>query len=232
MSRGKILIVEDDSITVEFVRLCLSREGFKVSSTGLGKEAVKMIKQIKPDLIVLDLILPDMNGMDICQMTKKDESTKHIPIVMLTLKGEEADIVKGLEEGADDYILKPFSPNIFIARINAVLRRNKNEISDEIPTLKIHELIIDTACREILIDGETAKLTYTEFVLLMLMVRKPGVIYTREEIMNVIWGKNYPVTGRSVDVQIVGLRKKLGRLAHYIETIRKVGYRFKDNPDQ
>ncbi|MGD8271834.1 MAG: response regulator transcription factor, partial [Desulfobacterales bacterium] len=161
---------------------------------------------------------------------KNDSRLRSIPIVMLTAKGEEADIVTGLELGADDYITKPFSPKVMIARVRAAIRRHNEEPEDEMALVKIHDLEINPGRRSVLAKGEPIDLTYTEFQVLLLLAKRPGWVFTRSHIVNSIRGNDYPVTDRSVDVQIVGLRKKLGPYGEYIETVRGVGYRFKESP--
>jgi len=231
MEKASILVVEDDTITLEFVRVCLSKEGFDVTCCKTGVDALSKLKKLRPDLIVLDIMLPDINGMDICKTVKSNEATKHIPIVMLTLKGDESDIVNGLEQGADDYILKPFSPKIFVARINTVLRRNHSEVAEEATLIKVHDLVIDTERREIIVGDKLVKLTHIESLVLLLLAKKQGKSFSRAEIVEAVWGKSFPVADRSVDVQVVSLRKKLGPLSYYIETIRSFGYRFTENPN-
>jgi len=179
-------------------------------------------------LIVLDLMLPGIDGLESTKLLKNDQGTRDIPIVMLTAKGEEADIVTGLELGADDYITKPFSPRILVARVRAVLRRNVKEPMEESSILRIHDLVIHPGRREVLIDGKPVQLTFTEFGILKFLARRPGWVFTRSQIVDAVRGDDYFVTDRSVDVQIVGLRKKLGPAGNYIETVRGVGYRFKE----
>jgi two-component system phosphate regulon response regulator PhoB len=179
-------------------------------------------------LIVLDLMLPGVDGLEVCRTLKRDPDTASIPLVMLTAKGEEADIVTGLEMGADDYLTKPFSPRVLIARIRAVLRRKSDEPLDEQEELRIHDLTIHPGRHEVLVNGIAVPLTATEFRVLYVLAQRPGWVFTRYQIANSVHGGDYIVTDRSVDVQIVGLRKKLGDAAEYIETIRGVGYRFKE----
>ena len=173
-------------------------------------------------------MLPGIDGLDVAKALKNDPKTRDIQIVMLTAKGEEADIVTGLELGADDYITKPFSPRVLVARVRAVLRRGVTEVPEEASILKIHNLIIHPGRREVLVDGDQVQLTFTEFGILNFLARRPGWVFTRFQIVDSVRGEDYPVTDRSVDVQIVGLRKKLGPAGNYIETVRGVGYRFKE----
>ncbi len=228
MAKEQILAVDDEEDILELVRFNLVREGYKVVCAASGSDALKSARTHLPDLIVLDLMLPDMDGLEITKILKNDPKTKTIPIVMLTAKGEEADIVTGLELGADDYITKPFSPRILIARIRAVLRRKHEKPLDESRPLEIHNLAIHPGRREVLVDRKQVQLTFSEFGILNCLARRPGWVFTRFQIVDAVRGDDYPVTDRSVDVQIVGLRKKLGPAGKYIETVRGVGYRFKE----
>ncbi|MBW1900355.1 MAG: response regulator [Deltaproteobacteria bacterium] len=228
MTKKQILAVDDEEDILELVQFNLTKEGYQVFCAASGDEALKLANTHLPDLIVLDLMLPDIDGLEITKILKGEPATKDIPIVMLTAKGEEADIVIGLELGADDYITKPFSPRILIARVRAVLRRKtKGQSDDALPT-KIHNITIHPGRREVLVDGDPVQLTFTEFGILEFLARRPGWVFTRFQIVDAIRGDDYPVTDRSVDVQIVGLRKKLGPSGKYIETVRSVGYRFKE----
>lgn len=228
MTKEKILVVDDEEDILELVRFNLSREGYMVSCAASGEEALRLAKSDPPALIVLDLMLPGMDGLETARRLKADSTTKRIPIVMLTAKGEEADIVTGLELGADDYVTKPFSPRILVARVRAVLRRKAKEAPEEASSVRIHDIVIDPRRHEVLVSGKAVQLTYTEFAILDYMSRRPGWVFTRYQIVDAVRGGDYPVTDRSVDVQIVGLRKKLGAAGKYIETVRGVGYRFKE----
>jgi two-component system, OmpR family, alkaline phosphatase synthesis response regulator PhoP len=178
--------------------------------------------------VVLDLMLPGVDGLDVCRALKADAKTAHVPIVMLTAKGEEADIVTGLELGADDYMTKPFSPRVLLARIRSVLRKTSRAEGDDHEVVQVHDLVINPGRREVLYKGKGIDLTYTEFGILHLLARRPGWVFTRYQIIDGVRGEDYAVTDRSVDVQIAGLRKKLGSAGKYIETVRGVGYRFKE----
>jgi len=228
MTNKQILAVDDEEDILELVQFNLLKEGYQVFCAASGNEALKLAGTHLPDLIVLDLMLPDIDGLEITKILKGEPKTKDIPIVMLTAKGEEADIVTGLELGADDYITKPFSPRILIARIRAVLRRKTKERLDDALSTKIHNITIHPGRREVLVDGHQVQLTFTEFGILEFLARRPGWVFTRFQIVDAIRGDDYPVTDRSVDVQIVGLRKKLGSAGKYIETVRGVGYRFRE----
>ncbi len=228
MTKKKILAVDDEGDILELVQFNLIKEGYQILCAQSGNEALKLANSHLPDLILLDLMLPDIDGLEITKILKGDPKTQDIPIVMLTAKGEEADIVTGLELGADDYITKPFSPRVLIARIRAVLRRKTKEQPDDALHTKIHNITIHPGRREVLVEGKPVPLTFTEFSILGFLARRPGWVFTRYQIVDAVRGDDYPVTDRSVDVQIVGLRKKLGPAGKYIETVRGVGYRFQE----
>ncbi len=228
MAKEHILIVEDEEDILELVKYNLSKEGYSVTGAISGEDALKSIEAKRHDLILLDLMLPGIDGLEICRRLRRSPHTQDIPIIMVTAKGEDSDIVTGLELGADDYITKPFSPKVLIARIRAVLRRKKIEPVDETSTINIHELVIHSGRHEVLVSGKRVDLTATEFRLLHFLARRPGWVFTRYQIVDALHGEEYPVTDRSVDVQCVGLRKKLGQAGKYIETVRGVGYRFRE----
>jgi len=231
MAKEKILVVDDEEDILELLKYNLNREGYKVVSASSGEKCLQKAASEKPDLIVLDLMLPGIDGLEVTKILKSDSKTLHIPIIMLTAKGEEADIVAGLELGADDYITKPFSPRILIARVRAVIRRkDKSKKDNDLETIQIHNILINPRKREILAKNKPVDLTFTEFQILYYLAKRPGWVFTRFQIVDAVRGDDYPVTDRSVDVQIVGLRKKLGLCGKYIETVRGVGYRFRENP--
>ncbi len=229
MSKEHILVIEDEEDILALVHYNLSREGFRVSCAQSGEEGLKAARELAPDLIVLDLMLPGMDGLEVCRVLKREGATSQIPLVMLTARGEEHDIVTGLELGADDYVTKPFSPKVLLSRLKAVLRRRERESApEESEPVRIGEITIHPGRNEVLVDGEPVDLTFTEFRVLQLLAGRPGWVFTRYQIVNAVRGDDYCVTDRAVDVQIVGLRKKLGPAGKYIETVRGVGYRFKD----
>ena len=234
MVTHSVLIVEDEADIRDLVSYNLLREGFQVASVACGEAALSAVESKPPDLILLDLMLPGVDGLTVCRRLKGEPNTKSIPIIMLTARGEEADVVRGLNTGADDYIAKPFSPRVLLARIRAVLRRaasaqaNAADAPGADEPLKIHELTIHRGRHEVLVGDEPAELSATEFRLLWLLASKPGWVFTREQILDGVHGGNYAITARAVDVQIVGLRKKLGEAGKYVETVRGVGYRFKE----
>ena len=230
MSNDKkhILVVDDEKAILELVQFNLEQSGIKVSTAKSGDIAIKKARSIKPDAIILDLMLPNINGLDVCRILKSDSDTKDVSIIMLTAKGSEEDIVTGLELGADDYITKPFSPKILVARVNSILRRKKSSVTEDNSKIFYKNMVIDENRRVVKIGEDELSLTYLEFQILFLLSSNPGWVYTRNQIIEFVRGDNYPVTDRSVDYQIVGLRKKLGDYGKFIETIRGVGYKIID----
>jgi two-component system alkaline phosphatase synthesis response regulator PhoP len=227
MRKATILVVDDEEDIRELLELNLVQEGYKVISCETGEQALEIAGSKLPTLIILDLMLPGIDGLEVCRKLKSALKTEHIPIVMLTAKGEEADIVTGLELGADDYISKPFSGKVLIARIRRILRKEGTR-QDEKNVLKIQDLIIDPNRREVLVKNKPVDLTFTEFNILHTLARRPGLVFTRYQIVDALHGGDYLVTERAIDVQIVSLRKKLGSFGKFIETVRGVGYRFRD----
>ncbi len=228
MANERILVIEDEEDIFELVRYNLEREGFSVSGVVSGEEGLKKAQSDTPDLLVLDLMLPGVDGLEVCKILKREQATSQTPIIMMSAKGEESDIVTGLELGADDYITKPFSPKILVARVKAALRRKTQQPTDDTSVVKIHDLQINPGRFEVLLNGKAVDLTATEFRVLHYLARHPGWVFTRYQIVDAVKGEDYAVTDRAVDVQIVGLRKKLGEYGNYIETVRGVGYRFKE----
>jgi two-component system, OmpR family, alkaline phosphatase synthesis response regulator PhoP len=231
MAEQTILVVEDEEDVVELLRYNLARNGYRVEAVTTGPDAVSRAGTLQPDLILLDLMLPGMDGLEVCRTLKKDGRSERIPIIMVTAKGDEADVVAGLEMGADDYITKPFSPRVLLARIRAVLRRPARTIAPDpgsSPVVRIQDLEIDPGRHRVFVKGKEVELTSTEFALLYYLASRPGWVFTRYQIVDAVHGSDYPVTDRSIDVQIVGLRRKLGKAGTCIETVRGVGYRFQD----
>ncbi|MFA7382822.1 MAG: response regulator transcription factor [Desulfurivibrionaceae bacterium] len=230
MARETILVVEDDESIQQLVGYNLAKAGFHVLYADNGEQALSVIKREKPELIVLDLMLPGLNGFEVCKLVRKDPKTRTLPIVMLTAKSEENDMAAGLDLGADDYITKPFSTKILISRIKAALRR-KDGLSEEGSAGKknspliVHEITIDPNRYEVLVGEEAIVLTVTEFSILELLARRPGWVFNRQQIIDGVRGYDYVITPRAVDVQVFGLRKKLGEAGKYIETVRGIGYR-------
>jgi two-component system alkaline phosphatase synthesis response regulator PhoP len=227
MVKERILVVEDEEDILELVNYNLTKEGYRAECVTSGEDALRKVKERIYDLIVLDLMLPGVDGLEVCKILKSDSQTAHIPIIILTAKSEESDIVLGLEFGADDYITKPFSPRVLIARIRSALRRKKKEEQEDVSVMTIDDLQINPTRYEVFVKGQEVKLTTTEFGILVCLARRPGWVFTRYQIIDAVKGEDYIVTDRAVDVQIVNLRKKLGSLGNLIETVRGVGYRFK-----
>lgn len=228
MAKQSILVVEDEEDIRELISYNLAREGFKVSSVASGEAALKAVKTALPDLVLLDLMLPGLDGLEVCRQIRAHAASSRVPVLMVTAKGEEADVVTGLELGADDYIVKPFSPRVLLARVRAALRRSDAPKIDPGATITIGDLSINPGRHEVTVGGELLELTLTEFRMLHLLASRPGWVFTRYQIIEAIHGENYLVTDRSVDVQVVGLRKKLGTAGQLIETVRGIGYRFKN----
>jgi two-component system phosphate regulon response regulator PhoB len=226
VARESILIVEDEEDLLELLRFNLSREGYQVTGVTTGEEALEAVQKQVLHLILLDLLLPGIDGLEVAKRIRGDQKIRDVPIVMLTAKGEEADIVTGLELGADDYIAKPFSPRVLIARLRAVLRRRNSDDGDDGRILAIRDLIIHPGRHEVLLRGKEVKLTFTEYRILELLAGRPGWVFSRAHIIDSVRGKDYAVTDRAVDVQIAALRRKLGNASKHIETVRGVGYRF------
>ena len=228
MPKEHVLVVEDEEDILELLRYNLTKEGYRVTGVLSGEEGMRAARSQPPDLIILDLMLPGKDGLTVCRELKMDAKTRDLPIIILTAKGEEADIVAGLELGADDYVIKPFSPRVLLARLRAVLRRGQVEPAAESDSLELQGLSIHPGRHEVLVQGRSVDLTATEFRLLAFLARRPGWVFTRAQIVQGIQGEDYAVSDRAVDVQIVGLRKKLGSAGQSIETVRGVGYRFKE----
>lgn len=234
MSKKIILIVEDDQDIQQLVGYNLIKSGFQVEYADSGEEALDMIKHQHPDLILLDIMLPQMDGIEVCKILHSDNQTAEIPIIMLTAKGEESDIVGGLDLGADDYITKPFSPKILLSRIKAVLRRKvKEETAPVVPergeVIKTENIIINPGRYEVTVEDQQINLTPTEFGILKLLAKRPGWVFSRQQIIDEVRGYDYMITPRAIDVQVFSLRKKMGDAGKKIETVRGIGYRFNDS---
>jgi two-component system, OmpR family, alkaline phosphatase synthesis response regulator PhoP len=226
-----ILVVEDEPDILELIRYNLEKEGYTVDGVMSGEAALERAEQRVPRLIVLDLMLPGVDGWEVCRTLKNDPRFRTVPVMMLTARTEDSDVVAGLEVGADDYVTKPFNPKVLVARVRAALRRSATSggTGGEEDFISIHGITIDVA-RHLVRCGSTAQeiaLSATEFAILEFLSRNPGWVFSRSRIIDAIRGEEYPVTERSVDVQILGLRRKLGDWSHLIETVRGVGYRMK-----
>jgi len=223
-----ILIIEDDPDIVELVRYNLSKEGYQVAAVGDGVAGLEKIRKSQPDLLVLDLMLPKLSGMEVCKEIRRDEVLKRLPILMLTARSEEMDRVIGLEVGADDYVTKPFSPRELVARIRALLRRTE-PIGPEDRPLQVGNLHIDPGSYRVVRDGEPISLTALEFRLLYFLASKPNRVFTRDQLLDRVWGTERFVTPRSVDVYVRRLREKIEadpQNPTYLKTLRGAGYLF------
>ncbi|MFQ5509748.1 MAG: response regulator [Leptospirillia bacterium] len=224
----RILVVEDEPDIREVIRYNLEKANYVVVPTGSGEAGLAAARAEPPDLVLLDLMLPGMDGFTVCRALKADEATRDVPVVMLTALGTEADIVKGLTLGADDYISKPFSPGVLVARVGAVLRRAGTDEPPVEALLSVHDVTIDPGRHRVAVGSGAIDLTPTEFDILHFLARRPGWVFTRGQIVDGVKGVGHPVTERSVDVQVAALRKKLGDSGNIVETVRGVGYRMKD----
>jgi two-component system, OmpR family, alkaline phosphatase synthesis response regulator PhoP len=225
--KSRILVVDDEKDILELVEYNLSKEGYSVACVTTGELALDAIEREKPDLVLLDLMLPGVDGYEVVRRLRQDPETAGIPVIMLTARGEESDVVAGLELGAEDYVTKPFSPTVLAARIRNVLRRNASLTTETSDVVQTDRIRIDPLRFEAAVDGKPVELTATEFHLLHFMAKRPGRVFTRSQLIDAVKGSDYPVTDRSVDVQIVGLRRKLKPAGDRIETVRGIGYRFK-----
>jgi two-component system phosphate regulon response regulator PhoB len=233
VARERVLVVDDERDILELVKYNLDREGYHVTVVATGEDALAAARTKTPDIVVLDLMLPGVDGLEVCRRLKGDPKTRNIPIVMLTAKGDEADVVTGLELGASDYVTKPFSPRVLTARIRAVLRRG-GEAEDDEATIRIKDLTIHSGRHQVLVKDKPVELTATEFRILLFLARRPGWVFTRQQIVDAaqaddVFVSDRFVTDRSVDVHIVSLRRKLGSAGASIETVRGVGYRVQDD---
>ena len=233
MATQHVLVVEDEPEIAELIRFHLDRDGLAANVVHSGRHGLEAIKRAPPDLVVLDLMLPDVGGLEICRRLKQQPDTRDIPVVMVTARGEESDVVTGLELGADDYVVKPFSPRVLMARIRAVLRRGQEmaaaPLDNRITRLE-GQLVIDPDRHKVVASGQTLDLTVTEFGILLHLAQRPGFVRTRDQIISAVHGRNVVLSSRTIDVHVTALRKKLGGLANCVETVRGVGYRFAEAP--
>jgi two-component system phosphate regulon response regulator PhoB len=233
MSRQKIIAIEDESDILEVIEYNLKKEGYEVAGVEDGEDGLELVRSKVPDLVLLDLMLPGMDGLEVCRRIRYDPRTRHIPIVMLTAKGEESDIVTGLEVGADDYIAKPFAPREMVARVRAVLRRSRqrSDEADEAKRIILDELVIDPTRHEVVVRGKKLEFTATEFRLLHFLASHPGRVFSRQRLVKEVVGEDAYILERNIDVHIRAIRKKLEEFSEWIMTVRGVGYRFRD-PDE
>lgn len=227
-AKKSILVVEDEEDILALLHFNLIKAEYAVVCATCGEEALNKIREQQPDLILLDLMLPGIDGLEICRRLRNEPATREVPIIMLTARGEEGDVVRGLELGADDYVTKPFSVKVLLARIQTVLRRQEAVEVDHSSEIICGDLVIHPERNQVQVCGSAVELTFTEFRVLVALARRPGWVFTRYQIVNAVRGEDYAVTDRAVDVQIAGLRKKLGPCGYYIETVRGVGYRFRE----
>ena len=228
MPKQVIMVVEDEDDILELIAYNLKKENYKVKGFQSGEEAITQAAGIKPDLMILDLMLPGLDGIEVCKFIKHHPELATTKVIILTAKGDESDIVSGLEIGADDYMTKPFSPKVLNARVKALLRRGSPEKTENSDVIMADEVFIHPGKREVKIDGKPVSLTNMEFQILHFLASHRGWAYSRSQIVGAVRGDNFAVTDRSVDTIIVGLRKKMGPASNLIETVRSVGYRFKD----
>ena len=229
MTRARVLIVEDETDIANLMHFHLSREGFMPQIAQSGRVALETVEHFNPELLILDIMLPDLDGLEVCRKLKRDSATQQIPILMVSARGEESDIVVGLELGAEDYVTKPFSPRVLMARVKAVLRRRETDGSKEI-VLGSGGLTINPARHTVEVNGESIDLTLTQYRLLHFLASRPGFVRTRDQIVSAVRGEGTVLSSRAIDVHVAALRQKLGERGEIIETVRGVGYRV--SPDK
>lgn len=227
MSDAKILIIEDNEDTRELLKYNLAASGYEVADAADGHDGLEAARAFTPDLILLDLMLPGMDGLEVCRRLKQAPETARVPVIMLTARGEEVDRIVGLELGADDYVVKPFSPRELTLRIKAVLRRAPGEDGDSSGVWEEEGLRVDFDAHTIEVNSERVQLTATEFKLLSELIRGRGKVQTRDHLLDMVWDTHFEGYSRTVDTHVRRLRQKLGPFADWIETVRGVGYRFR-----
>jgi two-component system phosphate regulon response regulator PhoB len=230
MASSHILVVDDERDILELLHYNLSKLGYDVTCALSGEDALTKLPLCQPNLVLLDLMLPGIDGLEVCKAMKRDAQMANIPIIMLSARGEEVDVVTGLELGADDYLTKPFSPRVLLARVKAVLRRQHAEAQADEAVIQRGDLLLNPGRHRLSISGRPVSLTSMEFRILHLLLRRPGWVFTRQQILDAVSGHDTNVTERSVDVHMVSLRRKLGPHSDVIETIRGVGYRCQEEP--
>ncbi|HYK88278.1 MAG TPA: response regulator transcription factor [Acidobacteriota bacterium] len=231
MPKGTILVIDDERDLIELVQYILAREGFQVIAAADGEAGLELASRETPDLVLVDLMLPGIDGLEVCQRLRKGERTSNIPLIMLTAKSAESDRIVGLELGADDYVTKPFSPRELAARIKAVLRRSVKQ-KPESELLRRGSLSIDVARHEVTCADEPIILTATEFRLLHFIAARPGHVFSRDDIIDSVIGRDVTVRNRTIDVHVLSLRRKLGRCGYWIETVRGFGYKFREDQEE
>jgi len=231
MAKEKILIIEDEKNIAKLIKFNLEKNGYETIATRSGEEAIQILGRHEVDLILLDIMLPGMNGLEVCKEIKQMNRTKNIPVIMLTAKGEEVDRIVGFEVGADDYITKPFSPRELILRLKAILRRGKAEDTVRKEILSEGDINVDISRHEVTVKGKTVELTQMEFKLLCTLLERRGRVQTRDSLLTDVWGIDTMVETRTIDTHIKSLRSKLGKSGDRIETIRGMGYKFDDKDE-
>jgi len=230
VGKERVLVIDDEEDIARLVEHHLTADGYKVICAASGELGLEAARSHQPDLIILDLMLPGLDGLDVCRILKRDHTTARIPIIMLTAKGDETDIVAGLELGADDYVVKPFSPKVLLARVRAALRRAREPDVESNRVIEIAGILIDPNRLQVFADGKPIDLTLSEFRILHALAKRPGWVLTRDQLVLASRGEYADVTERSIDVHVVSLRRKLGPIGNRIETVRGVGYRFTEEP--
>lgn len=228
MAGENILIVEDEEDIAELLEYNLARQGYQAEAVDTGEKGLQVCLETLPDLMILDLMLPKLSGLEVCKKLKSDPATAGVPVIMLTAKGEEEDIIAGFEAGADDYVTKPFRPKVLLARVRALLRRGAVSRKSADDELIFESIRIHIGRHEVFSHDEKVDLTNTEFRILYFLASRPGWVFTRRQIVKSVHGEDYPVTGRSVDVQVAALRRKMGISGDHIKTVRGVGYKMGD----
>ena len=227
MSKGTILVIDDEKDLLELVRYNLEKDGYDVISARDGQSGVEIASRHRPDLIVLDIMMPGMDGLEVCRRLRADQRTARVPLIMLTARATEADRIVGLEMGADDYVTKPFSPRELVARVRAALRRTALQ-QEPAEVIRHGQVSVDVRRHEVTCDGAQVQLTATEFKILQFLAARPGRVLSRDEIIDAALGRDAAVFDRTIDVHVTAIRRKLGRCADHIETVRGFGYKFRD----
>ncbi|MGE4299623.1 MAG: response regulator [Desulfovibrionaceae bacterium] len=226
MEKELVLVIEDDEDILQLLSYNLEAAGYAPLTAGDGETGLALALRKLPQCVILDLMLPGMDGFEVCRELRRQPETRAIPVIMLTARGDEVDRVVGLEMGADDYVVKPFSPRELLLRVKAVLKRAQPS-TEEAAVLRRDGLVVDVQAHAVMVDGEPVQLTATEFKLLVDLLKRQGRVQTRDHLLNTVWGYEFEGYARTVDTHIRRLRQKIGRYADYIETVRGVGYRFK-----
>jgi two-component system phosphate regulon response regulator PhoB len=229
MAQPHILVIEDEEDIQTLIDYNLTKAGYRVTCTPSGEQGIRLAEAAPPELVLLDLMLPGLDGLETCRRLKTSPRTSQVPVIIVTAKGEETDVVSGLEIGADDYVPKPFSPRVLLARVKAVLRRGSTPPPADEDMLRVKQLEIHPGKHEVYLEGQPVQLTLTEYRILWMLARRPGWVFTRRQIVGAVMGADVSVTQRTIDVHVAALRRKLGEAGNEIQTVRGVGYRLKDD---